>query len=53
MKFTGGYRGQKGEAKFVYILLGVTLTIAVIFLVHYFQDRNQDVVVHVPHVEVH
>jgi seryl-tRNA synthetase len=53
MKFLGKYRNQKGEAKLVYILTGIGLTIAVIFLIQYYQDHRQDVVVHVPHVEVH
>ena len=53
MKFMGRYGDQKGEAKLVYILTGIGLTIAVIFLIQYYQDHNHDVVVHVPQVVVH
>ncbi len=44
---------EKGETNSYYIIVGVLLTICVIAAAKYFHDRNNDVEIHVPHVEVH
>ncbi len=53
MKFSGWFIGQKGQTNLGYILLGVALTIGVIFLVEYIHHENGDIEIHPPHVEVH
>ena len=46
-------KNQKGETNTYYIFLGVLLTIGLLFAVKYFHDRNNDIDIHVPRVEVH
>jgi hypothetical protein len=44
---------QKGETSTGYILMGVVITLLVIFGVKYYNDHRNDVVIHPPHIEVH
>ena len=57
MKFMDKKNSQKGGTKVGYVLLGIVLTIVVIFLIGYFQDRDHfgshDWRIHIPHIEVH
>jgi hypothetical protein len=53
MRFSRKFIGQKGQSNLAYILIGVALTIGVIFLLEYIHHENGDIEIHAPHVEVH
>lgn len=53
MKLISKSHGQKGETSLMYIVVAVLIVAGVIYAVKYYQDRNRDIVIHVPHVEVH
>lgn len=45
--------GKKGESNLYYIAMGVLVTFLILAGVKYFHDRDNDVTIHLPHVEVH
>ena len=53
MKLTDKHLDQKGGANLYYVLLGVVLTLAVLFVLRCFHFEHNDLVVHVPSVQVH
>jgi hypothetical protein len=44
---------QKGETNMYFIVLGVLLTLAVVFTVKYFHDRDNGAVIQLPKVDLH
>ncbi len=44
---------QGGEANMYFIVLGVLLTLAVVFTVKYFHDRDNGAVIQLPKVDMH
>jgi hypothetical protein len=44
---------QKGETNMYFILLGVLLTLAVLFTAKYFHDRDNGAVIQLPKVDLH
>jgi hypothetical protein len=46
-------KSQKGQTNVGYVLVGVVITVCVLFAIKYYQDRNHDVTIHVPQIEVH
>jgi hypothetical protein len=44
---------QKGETNMYFIALGVLLTLAVVFTVKYFHDRDNGAVIQLPKVDLH
>lgn len=52
MKFTRTSRVQRGGAKLVSLLVWALIAIGVLFAVKYFQDRNNDITIRLPKVEV-
>ena len=53
MKRLNQTHAQKGEAKLTYILVGIALTIGVIFLIETWQDHDHDLHFHAPVITVH
>ena len=53
MKHNPKSKTKKGAAPLAYILAGVVITIGILFALWTYQQRNHDVVVHVPTVDVH
>ena len=45
--------GQKGEANMLYVVVAILIVVGVFYALKHYQDRNHDIVIHVPHVEVH
>jgi hypothetical protein len=45
--------GEKGSGNVNSIVMGVLLVIAVLAAIKYFHDRDNDVTIHLPNVEVH
>ena len=43
----------KGETNVYYVVLGVLITLAVIFSIKYYNDHRNDVTIHPPHIDVH
>lgn len=52
MNITGTSPAPKGGAKLVPILAWVLIAAGVLFAVKYFQDRNNDITIRLPKVEV-
>lgn len=44
---------QKGETNMGYIVVGILIAIGVFFAIKYFHDRNNDITIHMPKIEVH
>ena len=44
---------QKGDSNPMFILVGIALTIAVIYAFNHYRGMNNDITIHVPRVEVH
>ncbi len=44
---------KKGEGNFYYIATGILVAFLILAGIKYYQDRNNDITIHVPHVEVH
>jgi predicted negative regulator of RcsB-dependent stress response len=44
---------SRGEANSYYIVLGVLITVLVIFSWNYYTNHRNDVTVHPPHIDVH
>ena len=53
MKFKDNKINQKGETNFLYVVLGVLLTLVVIVGIKYYQDRDHNITIHVPTVDAH
>ena len=53
MKSTGKKFGQKGALNLTSIVAGVLIVIAILAAVKYFHDRDNDITIHLPKVEVH
>jgi hypothetical protein len=53
MKLLGKSNGQKGEATTYYVVLGFLIAVGVFAAVKYFHDRDNDINVHLPRIEVH
>jgi|GEM_PF-1359559 hypothetical protein len=51
MKLVKGFQ-PKGETNVYYIVLGVFLTLAVIFALKYHDDHKNDITIHPPHIDV-
>jgi hypothetical protein len=43
----------KGETNGYYIILGVLIALAVIFVVKYHDDHKDDLTIHPPHIDLH
>ena len=52
MKLMNKSNGQKGAASLAYIALGILITIGSIYMINRYQDRNHNITIHVPKVEV-
>jgi len=44
---------KKGEGNLYYIVVGALLAIGILYSIKYYHDRDNDITVHIPHVEVH
>jgi len=53
MKPTDKRLNQKGDSNPMFILVGIALTIAVIYAFNHYRGMNNDITIHVPRVEVH
>jgi hypothetical protein len=53
MKRLGKKEGQKGEATTYYVVMGFLIAVGVFAAVKYFHDRDNDINVHLPRIEVH
>lgn len=53
MKLDRKKMNQKGETNMYFIVLGVLLTLAVVFTAKYFHDRDNGAVIQLPKIEVH
>jgi hypothetical protein len=53
MKFMVKINGQKGESTTYYVVLGFLIAVGLFVVVKYFHDRDNDITVHLPKVEVH
>ncbi len=53
MKLFEKNNSQKGEATTYYVVLGFLIAVGVFVAVKYFHDRDNDVTVHLPRIEVH
>lgn len=45
-------KDRKGAASLTYIALGILITLGAIYAINHYQDRNHDITIHVPKVEV-
>lgn len=52
MKLTHQTINQKGQTNMYYVVVGIVITLGVLFAVKYFHDRDNDIVIHPPHIEV-
>jgi low temperature requirement protein LtrA len=53
MGLTDKINGQKGESTTYYVVLGFLIAVGLFVAVKYFHDRDNDITVHLPKVEVH
>ncbi|HTC21857.1 MAG TPA: hypothetical protein VK859_13460 [bacterium] len=53
MKISGKSSNQKGESTTYYVVLGFLIAVGLFVTVKYFHDRDNDITVHLPKVEVH
>ena len=44
---------QKGDMDLSSILMVMVIAVGIYFTIQYFKNRNNDIVIHVPKVEVH
>ena len=52
MRLISEKNGQRGEAGMMFVLVAVVITIGIYYGIQHYQDRNHDITIHVPHVEV-
>jgi hypothetical protein len=53
MKLMDKGNSQKGQTGLMTILVVVGLGVGVFFLIKHYKNRNNDIVIHIPKVEVH
>jgi hypothetical protein len=53
MKHNPKAKTKKGAAPLAYVLVGVVITVGILLAIWTFQQRNHDITVHVPTVDVH
>jgi low temperature requirement protein LtrA len=49
----GGLGNEKGETTTYAVVLGFLIAVLLFVVVKYFHDRNNDITIHLPRVEVH
>jgi hypothetical protein len=49
----GGSNNQKGQTTTYAVVVGFLAAVSLFVAIKYFHDRNNDIVVHIPKVEVH
>ena len=53
MKITNRNNSQKGGTNIGFVLMGIAITLVVMFAITHFKDRNNDITIHLPKIEVH
>ena len=53
MKLANKSNAQKGQTGLLTILVVVGLGVGIFYLINHYKNRNNDIVIHVPKVEVH
>jgi hypothetical protein len=53
MKLMGKNTGSKGGGNLYSIVVGALVVIAILAAIKYFHDRDNDITIHLPKVEVH
>jgi len=53
MKLMVKSNNQKGVSNMYFVVVGVLITVGVFFAIKYFQDRNNDITIHLPKIEAH
>jgi hypothetical protein len=49
----GGSKNQKGQTTTYAVVIGFLIAVGLFVMVKYFHDRDNDITIHLPKVEVH
>jgi hypothetical protein len=44
---------QKGQTSFFYVILALALVVLAYYAIKHFKDKNNNITIHIPKVEVH